>query len=243
MGLPKSSLRLLILLLLSFPVTSCKIYLEESLVSTTYQSYSIDTEKILDDIQQIGSEVFTPQELSIYEIDIIPEKYMDWEVDDYFLIANALHTLAWSESLESWNLHLFSLGWDCNELDKGPQWAFFIYFKNGKIKDRESRFVSTITLEPLRNSVAIHKEEIYPKIMNWSIINLEKFPVSIEDTIKIAENNGGSEIRENLSNKCDISLAMEIGSLEYDGWRVSYSNNEGRLLVFKINPNTGKLEK
>jgi hypothetical protein len=199
--------------------------------------YSINPDTILEDFSQGKTDVFTPQE------DLPDEKsreYVQWKLADYDLIAQVLHELAWEEPLEEWKMSLISFDWDCEYIDKGPQGAHFRYFKVEKLRERKSRFVSELFVNPLENMVNVSMWEHYPRLCCWDVIDLAKLGVSADEALDIAEKNGGAEARAAVGNICQIHVVLNPASPRYGGWNVRYSYL-GTIDQYIIDPKTGEV--
>jgi len=212
---------------------------EEERIIMKGESYSINPDTILEDLSENKIDVFTPQEEGQ------PEKsreYVQWKPADYYLIAQTLHELIWEEPLVAWNMSLIIFDWDCENFDKGPQQAHFRYYKAEKMRERKSRFVSDVLVNPLENMVSGLREEHYPRVVLWDAIDLAKLGVSAEEALDIAEKNGGAETRAAVGNSCQISVILNPALPDYDGWQVMYTGNSlGVVDLYYIDPETGEL--
>jgi hypothetical protein len=220
-----------------YMTSSCGIYGSEKVVSSKNEYYAINPDTIISDLLQSKMDVFTLQDKSPFEASPTLSKPVRWSENDYFRIAQALHKLAWGESLDTWNLSNMNFGLDCNYYDNGPQDARFTYFKTVKVNDQESRDVSEIIIEPRRASVTVHKSEYYPTSVQWQTIDLKQLKISsLEDVLQIAEINGGISARTAVENACSISLTLAPNSVSYDGWNISYTGDD-RKYIFEIQIN------
>jgi hypothetical protein len=180
--------------------------------------YSINPDTIFEDLSQGKTDVFISQE---YMPDEKSREYVEWKPTDYDLIAEALHEMMWSETLEGWKMNYMSFEWDCEYIDKGAQEATYTYFKVEKLRERKSRFVSNLFVTPNWNSVSATMWEHYPRVLHWDEINPVKLEISAEEALDIAEKNGGAEYRAAIENSCQIIVSLPA-KLDYDGWIVSY---------------------
>ncbi len=222
---------------------SCGILDPETMVYSKNEYFSIDPGTILAALDQGKTDVFTPQDKTPFEASPTLGTPVHWSTSDYFRIAAALHELLWGESLETWQLDRMSYGMDCAYLHNGPQDANIEFFKEARMNDRESRFVSELIIEPRRNSVVGHITKYSPQRVRWQVIDQTEFKISFEDALQIAELNGGAEARLAVENACEISIILNPDEFYYQGWQVEYFNTAGDTLVLNcIDPLTGELK-
>jgi len=207
------------------------------------ESYRINPDTILEDLSQGKTDVFTPQE---DQSDEKTREYVEWTLADYDLIAQALHELVWEDPLDEWKMSLMSFDWDCEHIDKGPQVADYRYFKVEKLRERKSRFVSELFVNPRKDNVYATMKEHYPRLCCWDVINPKKLGVSAVEALAIAEKNGGAESRAAVGNSCHIYVTLNPANPAYGGWNIRYSYL-GTIDQYYIDPKTGevvaKLEK
>lgn len=162
-----------------------------------------------------------------------------WSQSDYFHVAQALHQFVWNESLEGWNLDGITFGMDCKEADYGPQYANLRYYKIIHTREKESRIVHDIHIFPAANSVWWTEIEYYPKLANWGSLDQTQLKVSVNDTLQIAETNGGREARLAVNNECKFAAIIPIW--EYEGWNLTYTGN-AKLFDINIDPLTSEYQ-
>ncbi len=213
--------------------------------------YPIDPSTLFNDIENGEKTVFSLKEddTTTYP-EVHPSGSFPWSSKDYFEIAKAHHFYIAEEQVSN--------GWDvlsggsfyinqCQDNMQGFDSAEITFFK------REPTFfpISYIGISPLRNrikSIVAH----YPRIEQKTSLDRwlnnpdtiykasEAFtsPISAEDALEIAENAGGREMRNMLSNEgCRINLAYYS-----DRWVVWYRWNTDDLYYtvdFDIDANDG----
>lgn len=224
---------------------ACRNSEPERIVASYSENYAIDPDTLLEGLAEGRTDVFIPQEETPYQASPTLGEPVQWQPEDYFQIAQAVHELGWGESLENWDLHGVDFGIDCAYLEHGPQDAWFSYFKTVKLREQETRLVSDIIIEPRRKTVAGGRVEYYPQRKRWQTIDFAHLKISAEDALQIAETHGGYETRTAVANECYISIGLYSDSFEYGGWQVDYIPNSGSevsLGLYKIDPETGELE-
>jgi hypothetical protein len=236
-------LKLMLLVVILSTTSSCGVSDPEKRVYDETKFFSIDPSTILNGLTQDRSEVFTPKDTSPYANNQDLNDPVQWDEAAYFRVAQALHELVWDESLDDWQLKVLDFDFDCSYLGNGPQSAGFTYIKIDQIREKESRFLSQLIIEPRRNSVIAYKEEMYPHQELFRTIDLDELKISLQEVIEKVEDNGGSDIREEVANQCTITVILNPGLVRDYVWRVSYqSESDSELLsVYYIDPLTGDL--
>jgi len=202
--------------------------------------YTIDSDTILQDLKAGKSGVFILKEDDSYTSIGEP---VEWRVEDYEFIFKVFHELTSGESLDNWQLSYLMFSWDCEHFDKGPQEALFRYVKIEKIRERESRFVSHVLIEPRRNELSGGIIEFYPRYLRWKVADPANM-IGVEEALHIAEVNGGSDYRASVDNQCEITASYyPDDNLDYNGWEVSYENDSPGVVdkYYYIDPKTGEL--
>jgi len=229
-----------LLITLLITITSCGLVNPETMIYSDTELYYINSDTILDTLNQGKAEIFIPREESTTGALTVGTP-VQWDETDYLRVAQALHEFVWGESLGKWSLSRMSYGVDCKQIDNGLQDAYFIYIKNSGEHQQESRFVSNINITPSKNSVSVNKEEFSPPRKNWQTINLTNLEISALDALEIAEHNGGGKTRATIENACEIHLSFIPESKDCPGWRVAYYLYNDELVDnYCIDPKTGE---
>ena len=137
-----------------------------------------------------------------------------------------------------------SFSWDCEHFDKGPQTAYIRYIKVEKVRERESRFLSEVRINPRDKDFFGGQTEIYPRKFRWKVIDPTK-AITVDEALNIAETNGGSQFRESVHHECEIIVSyFPNNSLSYDGWVVHYYDDiwGDKGYTIHIDPMTGEVE-
>ena len=110
---------------------------------------------------------------------------------------------------------------DCKEVDIGPQHASFEFFKPVLSGGQDSALVHTIDIDPSTSSIWWTEQEFNPVSTPWHSIDLAQLKISADDTLQIAEANGGSKVRPEINNKCATYIQLAPDG-EFRGWDVQY---------------------
>ncbi|MEO8356221.1 MAG: hypothetical protein ABI621_09920 [Chloroflexota bacterium] len=197
--------------------------------------YLINPDIILDAIAKGQTTIFdlqtvTPQPALSQSLSTV-----QWTQKDYLSIVEALHQFVWHESIEDWSLRYILFSLNCDDVGKGPQSAYFIFYKVVENNQQKTRFEHQIYIDPSNNSAGWSEVEYRPSLVNQDPIELSKHKISITDALQIAENNGGQEARTETANKCTVN-GEYINS--FDNWRISYVKTLD-LFAIDVNAFTG----
>lgn len=224
---------LFVLILLS--TISCgNWFRSENKVFSENTFYTIDAETILDDLKENKTDVFQ-------QFNGKPTRWtpVEWSTSDYFSVAQALHKLAWGESLNQWKLSIINSNAECVHINSGLRYIRFSYYK----EEQGARFMSRLFVQPWENSVSVLKEEYTPVVTNWEEIDLTAIKIPAEEALRIAEENGGANARSTVNNDCTITIVYNPTLFDYDGWEVAYySFDYDALGRFFVDPYTGEIE-
>jgi hypothetical protein len=168
--------------------------------------YAIDTDTILKSIAQGKTDVFFSQNATPEVVAPLSSKPIQWSQADYFRVAEALSEFVWNEPLEDWNLDNVLFRLDCEDVNSGPQFAAFSYFKIIHTREQESRLVHNLLIDPFGHSVSWQETEYYPNNLVVKRTDLSQQNILAEDALSIAEKNGGLEVRSSAGNACIIYL-------------------------------------
>ncbi len=123
--------------------------------------------------------------------------------------------------------------------------AQFIYYKMDLFNGQKSCIVHLITIDPAYHVGSIIEKVFYPVNKYRPVIDLDKLKISAEDALRIAETNGGYEMRSAIDNACYISLASVTENTNGCVWKVDYiayqDPNEKNITIY-INPYTGEIK-
>jgi hypothetical protein len=127
---------------------------------------------------------------------------------------------------------------DCYEVSSGFQNSGFKYFKSVHRGDTRSRLEWRLYISPNENVVSITQVEYIPERVSWESIDLSQVKITADDALRIAEKNGGSKVRDDLSDNCAILASFEAGG-KYKDWLVTYFSN-GSWFDINIDGRTGE---
>lgn len=226
---------LLVAALIMVGLISCSIDQRESETTTGIQYFTIEPASILESLSQGKKDVFTSINSEPRLDSASKNEPVAWKQTDYFQIAEALHNLIWGESLETWNLYRMNFTLGCDQVDRGLQYAQFVFFK--VINEQQTRIEHFIEIDPSRKFAQVMETKYEPNLANWKAIDLSKVKVSAREALQIAEKDGGQEKRLAVKNACSISVGISRDTVVYDGWLVDYSPS---IFLDKIDPITGK---
>ena len=224
---------------------SCRLFADRIELENdgVWQYYSMDPDTILESLAQRNTDVFnlltaTPEgELPS------PEKSILWSEEDFLLVAETIYEQSWGERLGDQNLYNMLFHVNCADVE----WEAFsdAEIKSFKViqveGEEETRVEYWISIWP-EIDLVYTLEVAYQPNVNYKVpIELSQYRVYASEALRIAEDNGGGEIRTKVGNDCKIS-AMAPG-LDGKGWQVLYySDGFTRLFEIAIDPQTGDYE-
>jgi hypothetical protein len=223
---------------------ACQFNLDETEKQTTIleQYFLIDPPSLLGSIAQGNKNAFIPVNTEPEFPAPFQQIPVDWTQVDYLYIVQAVFEHVWGEPLNGWHLNNMGFSLSCTNIDIGFQNGDFRFFKNTNTRERESRIMRFINIDPRSKSIHIWESEYYPRLVDWSSIDLAQNRFSADDALNIADSNGGREKRLSVKNMCDISLSLSPDLPRYNGWEVFYATKEdAKFFRIQVDPITGKI--
>jgi hypothetical protein len=167
------------------------------------------------------------------------KKSVQWNQSNFFTVTTALNEFVWNDKLDNWSVYRMIFNLYCQDDPKGFDDSTVTFFQPILINGRMRYATRDFLIFPSYLGVEWRGGAYYPRsLLGWKRIDLNKLKVHAEDALKIAEENGGKEVRLNSNNKCSISLLL-YG--EFKGWQVNYSLVNGSRFDVTIDPFTGKI--
>jgi hypothetical protein len=232
----------LALTILLFSVLACNVGQTEKETTLFDQYYTIEPVSLMESLKNGSMSAFTPTDERPEILPVDQQVPVNWFQADYFYIATTLYDRVLAKSLDGWQLSSMDFRLGCSKIQYGFQNGRFEYFKVVKEKDQESRMSRFIDVDPRGNFVHVIEEEYYPKLVDWEVIETARLKISADQALQIAESNGGDKSREAIGDSCSISLILSPSPASNKGWVVSYTRNDDRTSIFKIqiDPYTGE---
>lgn len=171
----------------------------------------------------------------------------EWTLDDHFLISNSIHEAKWGELPQKWRVRHATFTKMCSDTNIGYFKSEISYYK----KNLTSIYFSEIITEKQTYFITLGTRELEPYYLDfwYSSFRWDKLFIQAERAIQIAEQNGGREFRQMVSNSCTVRLSLAPWRLDYAGWQVryyEYEDYENRMrgdnsLILYIDPRNGKV--
>lgn len=204
--------------------------------------YSINPDTILETLAQENKDVFSLMVATPESMPSASVKSLLWSQADYIRVAQALQEHIWGVYVEDQNIQNLFFGMDCADVERGNfTFANFDFYQIIQAKGEEIRVEYTIVIRPSEGLIYTSKRDFRPNTHTMRSVDLEQYSVTAEDALGIAEKNGGSEKRLEVSNACNLDVLAP--GPDYKGWRVLYGdahNNLKSLLEVVVDPQTGK---
>jgi hypothetical protein len=205
------------------------------------KNYAINPNTILEELNQGKTSIFISQGDIQYQNTIEREHNpVHWDQDDYMKIAFAANQKSLDLSSETWGIDAAYLFVDCLMVNDGFREATFSF----KGIDGRDYYESVITIQPQKNELEIYKKKHYPLRTAIGVVSADELQITAEAAIKIAEENGGSQIRERANRACYLLVTYRPTGLDEDeGWHIQYlaTFDDRSLGYYRIDTDTGEL--
>jgi hypothetical protein len=187
--------------------------------------FKINPETILSALDRGEADIFIPVLEDASFADELTDTSISWTQADFLKIASALGELVWDDPmdlLDDWNIYYISFGGNCQDAPDGFNYATITYYKTIEVNGDEVYATRHIEIYPNFSMVRWGSGAIYsqPILHRWNSFNVIEAKVSADDTLRIADENGGKDVRLQVNDKCTIYISPAIESNE---WRLSYS--------------------
>lgn len=206
-------------------------------VLNEYQ-YTFEPSSIIQSITDGNKQMFVLTKSDLHS-DEIDTEIRDWDQSKYLTIVDAFHKFVWNESVDNWILNSMSFSQSCDQVGRGFQNASFSFIKNDGSGKKDSVIEHQIDIYPNRKLINswefLHDTAAF---RNRSIQTISK--LTANDTLTIAERNGGLEARTKINNSCEISVLLSPNARGNLQWTVLYSPE---ILSVTIDPVSGKIVK
>ncbi len=244
----KRSKRLIFVILLSLVlliVCSCKFQIDERERSEQLKDieYSFDPNTILESIRAGDTNLYVAQ-TPTPGANLQPPKYMvNWDQSEYAAINESVYNTVWHDNEGDWKLIAINFSLDCDEIAEGPQDGFFAYYQIIDNDINYSIIVRRILIRPQDGVIYVTEDKTTPALPDKKFIDIENLKITGDEAIRIAEQNGGADIRSSVNDQCYILASLSLNSI-HKGWNVDYYQGGIKTLYFlTIDPMTGKVSK
>lgn len=204
--------------------------------------FRMDPGKMLVSLDNGNMDVFLPDPRGLDGRGAEPVQYTEpilWRQSDHLQIINALDNSVWKGTLDDWSLFGMVFNAECQNLN-GLTASNFQYFKTGFDKGKIVDIWREIEIDPEYAYVAWGGgAEFAHPLFGWKSIDMSKIKATAENVIRIAEENGGTEARLRLQDRCTIRLSLIPE--KYESWEVDYGYSSGFRIL--IDPYTGRVIK
>lgn len=229
---------ILLLALLTIILLGCRSLWpgEEQSTITDDKSYVIEPSTLLQSLTQGDKKAFVLMTATPPVYPPFASEPVQWKQADYFFVAESLFQHAQTQTLTDYKLNEMDFRVDCYEVSSGFQSGGFSYFKTVQ----SSRLEQMMSIIPNENIVRLTEVKHIPEREKWESIDLDRVRITVDNALQIAEENGGSRVRGEVSDNCAVLAFYEAGG-KYDGWLVTYFSN-GSLFDINIDAQTGEFK-
>lgn len=216
----------------------------ESVVSSTFEIYSINPATLLGPLETNAPNAFTQLgsgEDFYWENQYLPEAYspVQWTQADYVMVTDRFLQQVLNEPLKNWKTHSLGFVTDCNDADAGPQSLTMDLFRSTDTREEESRIELNVSVYPKSGQVNRFETEYYPSVNGVASLELDKIKIPAEEALQIVEMNGGQNTRQSVNNKCEVVVSLTAGIMD-NSWSVRYQSDGKTLLGAFVDEQTGK---
>ena len=206
-------------------------------------SFIIDPEKIIESLNNGGTDIFTPnlQQVDGEKPGVLFEKPINWTQREYLTITEALNQFVWKDVLNDWELYDMVFDLNCQDNPSGFERGGMTYFKTiPPDSGKKGYAVRDFFIDPKYTYVEWRGGANYPRpLFGWKGIDLDNLRITAEDALRIAEENGGKNTRLRFNNNCRIKLTLEPE--RYAGWFIKYRVEGLPEFGIMVDPFTGKI--
>ena len=199
--------------------------------------YKIDPETILTSLENGDTNVFKPLLKDPTKVERVADASISWTQADYLRVFSAFSKLVWDDSMGSqiWKIYYVDFVGSCFDKPCNLHNALIVYFKISA----NSYTTRIMEIQPSFGLVRWGDETSYPVVRQWKGVELSAARITAEDALKIAEKNGGREIRLRAPNKYTVT----VHSWESDkNWQVQYIFDDPPFYQFLVDFDTGRYE-
>ncbi len=190
----------------------------------TIESAAIDPATLLDDIRSgkklvLQVQADTPDNPPF----LMP---IGWSQHDFLDVAQAYQKAIWQDDPNLWHLFKASFYTKCDNASGKFGEVDFYYYQEAT-KDGESVYsVRAIEIHPEYGYLDWGGDTFYPRprFGGWTAIDLESITkVPAEQALALADQRGGKDFRNQVNNKCNISVYIFPWAFERSDWSVWYT--------------------
>jgi hypothetical protein len=201
--------------------------------------YKIDPETILESLDRGETNLFTPLSEDPSQVKSLHNS-ISWTQVEYLKIAGVLNQFIWNEplDLEGWKIYFIYFEVGCKDNLSGFDDFSIVYYKYLGVMDWKRVYTTRlIEVSPWNGIVRWGGEAKFtqPLLSGWGNVDLTKFAITADESLRIAEGNGGKEARLKVENECMINIIESEGFI--DTWQVKYSSAHFET---DVNAYTGK---
>ena len=207
--------------------------------------YKIDPESILDALNRGETNVLLPLQGDPFTTEELPDINISWTQADYLQIANALSQFVWGEPLDFKDWKIYDLHFRISCQSTGFDYGEITYFKPYEVNWQRGYTTRYIEIDPYSGIVRWGDKESYPQPIlfnKWNDFDLSASRITADDAVRIADENGGKEMRLREENKCYITMSVPASHTNNnDRWSVDFISNHLFFEIY-IDPYTGEYE-
>jgi hypothetical protein len=200
--------------------------------------YKFNPQTILSSLEHEDKNVFEPLSTIPSKVEKITDTSISWTQADYLRVFSAFSKLVWNDSMDSkvWKIYYVDFVGNCFDDVCNLHNALIVYFTISA----NSYTTRIIEIQPSFGLVRWGDKTSYPLVRQWEGVELSPKRITAEDALKIAEENGGKEIRLKAPNK--YMVTVHAWESKNNNWQVQYLSDDPPYYEFLINFDTGRYD-
>jgi hypothetical protein len=187
--------------------------------------FKIDPATILGSLDSGDTDVFIPLLEDPDLIAPLSDVSISWTQSDFMDIARALGQLVWNDPMHlmDWNIYYLFFERTCEDNPVGLSFATITYYKEIEVNGRRMYTTRLIEIHPIYAWVRWGSGATYPQpfLRRWNSVDLSEAKITADNALRIAEDNGGKEVRLQAENKCAILISSPQND-DNQNWYLSY---------------------
>ena len=221
----------------------------DEVVSDTYEAYSFSPSSVLLPKKNEDINLFTLEgqgSNSFWENRELPETYPSvyWKQTDYIVILEKFLQETTNEGIDDWNTTALSFRLNCEDASSGPQKLSIDLARKNQTTSTENNGRQELNIDIFPKSERfLFWKRIYDTSHEGNpYLDLDEINISAEEVLKLAEANGGNQLRKNLNNSCSIQINIGEAIIDND-WRIKYRKDGNTYLEMFVDEKTGEIHK
>lgn len=216
----KALLYIFFLLLVSLAVLLIWGFFREEQFHYGYdKTFQFDPLELNDNLEFIlidGSDSNSPEAVT-------QESSLNWSEEYFKLLTRKFFEFELGNDVSTWQLNSISYLTNCEKIETGFESSSQTYFKIVNENGKKIRIRRNIYINLEKKTITVIEGYFHPVAVKWRTIDFSKIVYSADDILRLTEENGGRDLREEIKNDCEISISYSPNPGEIPRWNISYN--------------------